>query len=302
MTTFSPDSRAILKTSYGDITLEFFPDKAPRTCESFVRLARRGFYDGLTFHRILKDFMVQAGCPKGDGTGNPGFTLRAEFNETPHVKGVLSMARGTDPHSAGSQFFICHGEARYLDNKYTAFGRVVDGLPVLDKIASVPVTENRYREASQPRDPIFINRIVLEGIEFDASDEDRPRDGQHGGQQGGQQGGEAHGEGDEHDEEGDDHDDEPGTDGGGEDAPDEGRAPQGGESAPRGGAAQGGSSQGGQQAQRGAAPSDSGEDDDAGQPDGGAPGAAPGGESGGEPGGGQRGGRPGGQRGRRRRR
>jgi peptidyl-prolyl cis-trans isomerase B (cyclophilin B) len=170
MTTFSPESRAVLKTSMGDIALGFLTDKAPRTCEHFVKLARKGFYDGLTFHRIIKDFMVQGGCPKGDGTGGPGFTVRAEFNDTPHVKGVVSMARGADPHSAGSQFFLVHGEARYLDSRYTAFARVVDGLDVVDRIAEVPVAENRYKEVSAPREPVFINRIVLEGIEFDADD------------------------------------------------------------------------------------------------------------------------------------
>ena len=115
--------------------------------------------------------MVQGGCPKGDGTGGPGTTIRAEFNDTPHSKGVVSMARGTDPHSAGSQFFVCHDEARYLDSRYTAFARLVDGEDVLDKIAAVPVKENRFKEVSTPVDPIFINSIVLEGIEFDANDE-----------------------------------------------------------------------------------------------------------------------------------
>lgn len=170
MTTFSPESRAVLKTSMGDVTIAFLVDKAPRTCEHFVRLARQGFYDGLTFHRVIKDFIVQGGCPRGDGSGGPGFTLRAEFNDTPHLRGVVSMARGTDPHSAGSQFFIVQAEARYLDSRYTAFAKVVEGLDVVDKIASVPVGENRFREASTPRDPVFINRIVLEGVEFDAND------------------------------------------------------------------------------------------------------------------------------------
>jgi len=170
MTTFSPESRAVLKTSMGDITIAFLVDKAPRTCEHFVRLARQGFYDGLTFHRVIKDFIVQGGCPRGDGSGGPGFTLRAEFNDTPHVRGVVSMARGTDPHSAGSQFFIVHGDAPYLDSRYTAFAKVVEGLDVVDKLASVPVGENRFRELSTPRDPVFINRIVLEGVEFDAND------------------------------------------------------------------------------------------------------------------------------------
>ena len=170
MTTFSPESRAILKTSLGDITLEFLDDAAPRTCEHFVKLARQGFYDGLTFHRVLKGFIIQGGCPKGDGTGGPGFTLRAEFNDTPHVKGTVSMARGNDPHSAGSQFFIVNGDARYHDHRYTAFAKVVDGMATVDKIAAAPVTENRWKEASTPRDPVFINRIVLEGVEFDAEE------------------------------------------------------------------------------------------------------------------------------------
>ena len=170
MTTFSPESRAVLKTSMGDVTLAFLVEKAPRTCEHFVRLARQGFYDGLTFHRVIKDFIVQGGCPRGDGSGGPGFTLRAEFNDTPHVRGVVSMARGTDPHSAGSQFFFVQGDAPYLDSRYTAFARVVEGQDVVDKIASVPVTENRFRELSTPRDPVFINRVLLEGIEFDAED------------------------------------------------------------------------------------------------------------------------------------
>jgi peptidyl-prolyl cis-trans isomerase B (cyclophilin B) len=189
MTTFSPDSRAILRTSMGPMTIEFLHRQAPRTCEHFVRLVRRGFYDGLTFHRIIKGFMVQGGCPKGDGTGGPGQTIRAEFNETPHVKGVVSMARGNDPHSAGSQFFIVQGDARYLDSRYTAFARVVEGLDVLDRIASVPVEENRFRERSVPREPIFINGIDLEGIEFDANDQPdagRPPQGQGNGG-GGQQ-------------------------------------------------------------------------------------------------------------------
>lgn len=178
MTTFSKEARAILKTSMGDIALEFLDDKAPRTCEHFVKLARQGFYDGLTFHRVLKGFVIQGGCPKGDGTGNPGFTIRAEFNDTPHVRGTVSMARGNDPQSAGSQFFICAADARYLDSRYTAFARVAEGLPVVDKISNVPVTENRWKEASTPREPVFINRIVLEGIEFDA-EEPAPR-GQQG--------------------------------------------------------------------------------------------------------------------------
>jgi peptidyl-prolyl cis-trans isomerase B (cyclophilin B) len=162
---------AVITLGNGEtISIEFFPEDAPKTVENFVTLAKKGFYDGLTFHRVVPDFVVQGGCPKGDGTGSPGFTVRAEFNDTPHVNGVVSMARGVDPHSAGCQFFIVHDEARYLDSRYTAFARVVDGLDVLEKIVNVPVVENRYKEVSAPREPVFINRIVLEGIEFDAGD------------------------------------------------------------------------------------------------------------------------------------
>ena len=167
MVTLTKKSRAVLKTSMGDITLEFLGDKAPRTIDNFVKLARKGFYDGLTFHRIVKDFMVQGGCPRGDGSGGPGYNIGPEFNDTPHVKGVVSMARSNDPQSAGSQFFIMLGDARYLDHKYSAFARVVDGEDVLDKLAATPVFENRHRELSQPRDPVYINRIELQGVEFD---------------------------------------------------------------------------------------------------------------------------------------
>lgn len=220
MTTFSRESRAILKTSMGDVALEFLDDKAPRTCEHFAKLARQGFYDGLTFHRVLKGFVIQGGCPKGDGTGGPGFTLRAEFNDTPHVRGTVSMARGNDPHSAGSQFFVCAADARYLDSRYTAFAKVVDGLEIVDKIAAVPVNENRWKELSSPREPVFINRVVLEGVEFDA--EEPQRSGQQSApqqqpqQQRGAPQGKAH----------DDDDDEDGDDESGD-----GEPPQGGEDA-----------------------------------------------------------------------
>ena len=182
MVSMNPESSAKIKTSMGDMTLEFLLDKAPRTAENFVKLAHKGFYDGLTFHRILKDFMIQGGCPNGNGSGNPGYTIKPEFNDTPHTRGVVSMARSNDPRSAGSQFFIVQGEARYLDGKYAAFARVVDGLEVLDKIASVPTNEdNRYREKSVPRDPVYINTVEVEGVEFDepaGQDDDRgsPRD------------------------------------------------------------------------------------------------------------------------------
>ena len=193
MVKLSKKCRAVLHTSMGVMTLDLLPDKAPRTVENFVKLAHKGFYDGTTFHRVLKDFMVQGGCPKGDGTGGPGYTIGPEFNDTPHVKGTVSMARSNDPHSGGSQFFIVHGDARYLDSKYSAFARLADGDEVLDKIAAVPVFENRWKELSQPRDAVYLNRIELEGVEFEAGEDGGQQQGgqqqqqQKGGQQGGQQ-------------------------------------------------------------------------------------------------------------------
>ena len=167
MATVTSESRAKIRTSMGDMVLEFLFEKAPKTVDNFVTLANKGFYDGLTFHRIVKDFIVQGGCPQGNGRGGPGYTLRPEFNDTPHVKGTVSMARSNDPHSAGSQFFICHGDARYLDSRYTAFARVLEGLDVLDKIASTPTDiDNRFKEKSVPRDPVYINGIDLTGVEF----------------------------------------------------------------------------------------------------------------------------------------
>ncbi len=162
---FGSQPRATLHTSMGDMTLELLTDKAPRTCENFARLAANGFYDGLTFHRVMKDFMVQGGCPKGDGTGGPGYTIKPEFNDTPHVKGVVSMARSNDPHSAGCQFFLVHGDARYLDFQYAAFARLVEGEDVLDRIATTDVDESRFREMSKPRMTIYINRIELSDVD-----------------------------------------------------------------------------------------------------------------------------------------
>ncbi len=170
MVIFQKSAQARLHTSMGEFALELLVDKAPRTCENFARLAHQGFYDGLTFHRVLADFMIQAGCPKGDGTGGPGYTIRPEFNDTPHVRGTVSMARNNDPHSAGSQFFVCTNDARYLDYKYSAFARLLDGDEVLAKICEVAVEENRYKECSSPRFPIYINRIEIEGAEFDETD------------------------------------------------------------------------------------------------------------------------------------
>lgn len=151
---------ATLETSAGSMTLEFFPDKAPGHVENFVKLAEKGFYDGTVFHRTIPGFMIQGGCPEGSGMGGPGYKIKAEFNDTPHVKGVLSMARSQDPNSAGSQFFICHGEARFLDRQYTAFGRLTAGEDTLDKIASAPTV--RGGENSKPVKPVKVVKVTVQ--------------------------------------------------------------------------------------------------------------------------------------------
>jgi len=116
------------------ITIEFFPEDAPKTVENFVTLARKGFYNGLNFHRVVPDFVVQGGCPKGDGTGGPGHQVKAEFNKNKHVRGSVAMARSQHPDSAGSQFYICYGATPHLDNNYTVFGKVVSGMEEVDRI------------------------------------------------------------------------------------------------------------------------------------------------------------------------
>jgi len=118
----------------GEIVIEFFPEDAPKTVENFVTLAKKGFYDGLAFHRVEPGFVVQGGDPKGDGTGGPGYKIKAEFNKQPHVRGAVAMARSNDPDSAGSQFYITLAPANFLDGKYTVFGKVISGMDVVDKI------------------------------------------------------------------------------------------------------------------------------------------------------------------------
>lgn len=139
---------AVIKTSEGEMVAEFWPDVAPKTVENFKKLAREGFYDGTAFHRVIKGFMIQGGDPltKDEskqgrwGTGDPGYKIPAEFNKKSHERGVLSMARSADPDSAGSQFFICHGAPKFLDGQYTAFGKLIKGDDVLEKIATTPTT------------------------------------------------------------------------------------------------------------------------------------------------------------------
>jgi peptidyl-prolyl cis-trans isomerase B (cyclophilin B) len=125
----------IIKLDNGnEIRLEFFPQEAPKTVENFVTLAKKGFYNGLTFHRVVPGFVVQGGCPKGNGTGGPGYTIPAEFNKNKHVRGSLAMARSQHPDSAGSQFYITYGAQPHLDNNYTVFGKVTSGMEHVDQI------------------------------------------------------------------------------------------------------------------------------------------------------------------------
>ncbi|MBQ7897704.1 MAG: peptidylprolyl isomerase [Clostridia bacterium] len=127
----------------GVMKLELYPDTAPITVENFVKLANEGFYNGLIFHRVIAGFMIQGGCPEGTGMGNPGYSIKGEFamngvqNPLKHTRGVISMARSMNPDSAGSQFFIMHADAPHLDGQYAAFGKVVEGIEVVDRIASV---------------------------------------------------------------------------------------------------------------------------------------------------------------------
>jgi peptidyl-prolyl cis-trans isomerase B (cyclophilin B) len=164
----STNEQAILKTSYGEMTLAFWPDVAPKTVENFKKLAREGFYDGTAFHRIIKGFMIQGGCPNTKegargmpGTGDPGYKVKAEFNNKPHVRGVISMARSQNPDSAGSQFFLVHGDARFLDKQYTAFGELVAGDDVLERLANVPTKNGGGGEKSTP-----IERVALESVKI----------------------------------------------------------------------------------------------------------------------------------------
>jgi peptidyl-prolyl cis-trans isomerase B (cyclophilin B) len=124
----------IVMENGGEIRIELFPEDAPKTVESFIALSRKGFYNGLTFHRVEPGFVVQGGDPKGNGTGGPGYTLKAEFTKRKHVRGTVAMARSQHPDSAGSQFYICFAPAPFLDGNYTVFGQVLNGMEVVDRI------------------------------------------------------------------------------------------------------------------------------------------------------------------------
>jgi peptidyl-prolyl cis-trans isomerase B (cyclophilin B) len=158
--------KATIHTKFGTMTLSFFPEKAPKHVENFLDLAEKGFYDGLTFHRIIDGFMIQGGCPKGTGTGDGPRRLPAEFNDTPHDVGILSMARAADPNSASCQFFICLGKCDFLDGKYSAFGKLEDKASVetLKKIGKVSVRDAGTGEKSSPVQPVRIDKVVVEEV------------------------------------------------------------------------------------------------------------------------------------------
>ncbi len=156
--------KAIIEVKeFGTIEVELNPSVAPITVENFVKLANKGFYNGLTFHRVIKGFMIQGGCPKGNGTGGPGYSIKGEFyanginNPLRHTRGVISMARAMDPDSAGSQFFIMHQDAPHLDGQYAAFGKVIKGIEVVDAIASV--NTNYY--------DMPLNKVVIKSIKIE---------------------------------------------------------------------------------------------------------------------------------------
>lgn len=137
--------KAVIETKFGDIELRFFPEVAPNHVNNFIELAKKGFYDGTTFHRVIPGFMIQGGDPNSKspdkskhGIGGPGYTVKAEFNDKSHKRGTLSMARAANPDSAGSQFFICVADSPFLDKQYTVFGEVISGMEVVDKIVSQP--------------------------------------------------------------------------------------------------------------------------------------------------------------------
>jgi peptidyl-prolyl cis-trans isomerase B (cyclophilin B) len=169
----SSNEVAVIKTSEGDMVVQFWTDAAPNTVENFKKLARQGFYDGTIFHRIVKGFMIQGGDPNSKdpakeisyGQGGPGYNIKAEFNDHSHDRGVISMARGPDPDSAGSQFFICLAPVHRLDHQYTTFGKLIKGEDVLGKIGDTSVTKNSMGEPSKPS-----KRVVIESIKIVPAD------------------------------------------------------------------------------------------------------------------------------------
>ena len=161
-----PDTQvAVFETNLCEIVVELYPEKAPKHVESFKKLISDGFYDGIKFHRVIPGFMIQGGCPhsKTDnrmlhGTGDPGYKVPAEFNDIPHTRGVLSAARSSDPNSAGSQFFLMVAAAPHLDRQYSAFGKVISGMDVVDKIVALPRDQ---RDNPLPANPAIIEKAFI---------------------------------------------------------------------------------------------------------------------------------------------
>ncbi len=152
------------------IVLELYPDKAPNTVNNFISLANSGFYDDLIFHRVIKGFMIQGGDPAGVGTGGPGYCIKGEFalngfksNDIKHSRGVISMARAVNPDSAGSQFFIMHANASYLDGQYAAFGKVTEGMDTVDEIAQ---TVTDYRDKPKNEQAMASVRVETFGVDY----------------------------------------------------------------------------------------------------------------------------------------
>lgn len=154
---------------FGTIEAELYPEIAPESVKNFVSLIQAGFYDGLTFHRVIPGFMIQGGCPQGTGTGGPGYHIKGEFklngvtNDLKHTRGVLSMARAQHPDSAGSQFFIMHKDSPHLDGSYAAFGKVTSGIEVVDKIAAV-----QTNMMDKPTTPVVMESVTVSGEEVEA--------------------------------------------------------------------------------------------------------------------------------------
>ena len=162
MATPDPENTLIMETTKGRVVIALRPDLAPKHVERIKTLAREGFYDGIVFHRVIDGFMAQCGCPHGVGTGGSKYpNLPAEFNAEPHVRGVCSMARSQNPNSANSQFFICFADARFLDKQYTAFGQLVAGDDVLERIATMPTKYGSGGEKSTPIDRVEVESVKI---------------------------------------------------------------------------------------------------------------------------------------------
>lgn len=147
---------ATVETNKGTFSFELLPDVAPGTVENFVKLAKKGFYDGTIFHRVVPGFVIQGGDPTGTGRGGPGYTIKAEFSSRKHIAGTVAMARSSDPDSAGSQFYVCLAPAPNLDGNYTVFGQVIEGMDVVQAIGSVPTDRN-----DRPIEKVVMNKVTI---------------------------------------------------------------------------------------------------------------------------------------------